>query len=80
MHSSTVGLPIWGAMMVISKSFPGKVFAAGVVLLILATTFRTGSRGAMIAFLAMILLLFLRASIMGKMQIMLAVGCFWVLC
>ena len=45
MHSSTVGLPMWGAMMVISKSFPGKVFAAGVVVLILATTFRT-ARGA----------------------------------
>src|ERR1022692_3008542 len=76
MHSSTVGLPIWGAMMVISKSFPGKVFAAGVVLLILATTFRTGSRGAMIAFLVMILMLFLRAPIMHKVQIIMALVVF----
>src|ERR1017187_8369438 len=76
MHSSTVGLPMWGAMMVISKSFPGKVFAAGVVMLILATTFRTGSRGAMIAFLMMVLVLFLRASILRKMQIILAVVVF----
>src|ERR1022692_2058479 len=68
-----LGLPMWGAMIVISKSFPGKVFAAGVVVLILATTFRTGSRGAMIAFLVMVLVLFLRASIMRKMQIILAV-------
>ena len=71
-----LGLPMWGAMILFSKSFPGKVFAAGVVVLILATTFRTGSRGAMIAFLVMVLVLFLRASIMGKMQIMLAVVVF----
>ena len=71
-----LGLPLWGAMMVISKSFPGKVFAAGVVLLILATTFRTGSRGAMIAFLVMILMLFLRAPIMRKVQIIMALVVF----
>src|ERR1019366_14718 len=47
-----LGLPLWGAMMVISKSLPGKAFATGVMVLILITTFRTGSRGAMIGFLA----------------------------
>ena len=67
-----LGLPLWGAMMVISKSLPGKVFAVGVMVLILATTFRTGSRGAMIGFSVMVLALFLRSSIMGKMQIMVA--------
>jgi O-antigen ligase len=67
-----LGLPLWGATMVLSKSLGGKVFAVGVMVLILATTFRTGSRGAMIGFLAMVLIVFVRASIMGKMRIILA--------
>lgn len=67
-----LGLPLWGAMMVISKSFPGKVFAAGVIVLILATAFRTGSRGAMIGFVATLLVVFLRAPFIGKMKIILA--------
>lgn len=67
-----LGLPLWGAMMLLSKSPGGKMFAAGVMVLILATTFRTGSRGAMIGFLAMLLVVFVRASIMGKMRIILA--------
>jgi O-antigen ligase len=67
-----LGLPLWGAMMIISKSLPGKVFATGVMVLILATTFRTGSRGAMIGFVATLLVVFLRASVMGKLKIVLA--------
>ena len=67
-----LGLPLWGAMMIMSKSLPGKVFAAGVMVLILMTTFRTGSRGAMIGFVAMLLVVFLRAPIMGKMKLILA--------
>ena len=66
-----LGLPLWGAIIAVSKSLPGKVFAFGVMVLILATTFRTGSRGAMIGFAVMVLVLFLRASIMGKMRIIL---------
>ena len=67
-----LGLPLWGAMMVISKTLPGKVFAAGVMVLILATTFRTGSRGAMIGFVVTLLVVFLRASVMGKLKIIIA--------
>ena len=67
-----LGLPLWGAMMLMSKTPGGKMFAVGVMVLILATTFRTGSRGAMIGFVAMLLVVFLRASIMGKMRIILA--------
>ena len=67
-----LGLPLWGAMMVISKSLPGKVFASVVMVVILATTFRTGSRGAMIGFVAMLLVVFLRAPVMGKIKIILA--------
>jgi O-antigen ligase len=67
-----LGLPLWGAMMNLSKSLPGKAFASGVVLLILATTFRTGSRGAMIGFVVMLLLVFLRAPVMGKLKVIVA--------
>ncbi len=67
-----LGLPLWGAMMIMSKSLPGKVFAVGVMVLILMTTFRTGSRGAMIGLVAMLLLVFLRAPVMGKMKLILA--------
>jgi O-antigen ligase len=67
-----LGLPLWGALMVISKSLPGKALAAGVMVMILATTFRTGSRGAMIGFIAMLLVVFLRAPVMGKLKIILA--------
>jgi O-antigen ligase len=67
-----LGLPLWGVMMVNAKELPGKVFAMGVMVLILATTFRTGSRGAMIAFVVMLLVVFWRAPVMGKMQIILA--------
>ena len=42
------------------------------MVLILATTFRTGSRGAMIGFVAMVMVVFLRASMLGKVKIILA--------
>jgi O-antigen ligase len=67
-----LGLPLWGVMMVSAKTLPRKVFAIGVMLLILATTFRTGSRGAMIGFVVMLLVVFMRASIMGKAKIIMA--------
>jgi hypothetical protein len=67
-----LGLPLWGVVMVNTQLLPRKVFAMGVMVLILATTFRTGSRGAMIGFLAMLLVVFLRSSIMSKMQIIVA--------
>jgi O-antigen ligase len=67
-----LGLPLWGALMVISKSLPGKIFAGGVMAMILSTTFRTGSRGAMIGFVAMLLVVFLRAPVLGKLKIIMA--------
>jgi len=67
-----LGLPLWGAMMIMAKSLPGKAFALGVMVLILATTFRTGSRGAMIAFGVTLLAVFLRAPVMGKLKIVMA--------
>ena len=71
-----LGLPLWGALMVISKSLPGKVFAMGVMVLMLVTTFRTGSRGAMIGFVVMLLVVFLRAPVLSKLTIIIASGLF----
>jgi len=67
-----LGLPMWGAVMVTSLSGPKKIFAAGVMLLMLATTFRTGSRGAMIAFVAMVMVAFIRVSIIDKLKLIMA--------
>jgi len=67
-----LGLPMWGAVMVSSMSGPKKVLAALVMLLMLATTFRTGSRGAMIAFVAMVMVAFIRASIIDKLKLIMA--------
>ena len=61
-----IGLPLWVTKMGSWNGLFRKVFAGGVTLLMLLTAFRTGSRGAMIAFVAMIALMFLRASIIGK--------------
>ena len=67
-----LGLPMWGAAMVNTMSGPKKVFAAGAMLLMLVTTFRTGSRGAMIAFMVMIMVAFIRASIIDKLKLIMA--------
>ena len=67
-----LGLPLWGAKMVMSKSLPGKAVAGGIMVLILFTTFRTGSRGAMIGFTVMLLVVFLRAQVVGKLKIIMA--------
>ena len=66
-----IGLPLWGAKL--ADPGPKKLFAAGVIVLMLMTVFRTGSRGAMIAFFVMVAFMFLRASITGKMQMVIGV-------
>ena len=63
-----LGLPLWGGVMGSAPSVPKKVWAGLVMLAMLFTTFRTGSRGAMIGFVCMLLVYFLRASIMDKMK------------
>jgi O-antigen ligase len=50
-----------------------KAFCVGVMLMMVMTVFRTGSRGAMIGLAVMMLFVFLRATVMGKMQMLLGV-------
>lgn len=67
-----IGLPLWAAKMASAESPFKKVFALGVMGVMLMTVFRTGSRGAMIAFAVMAAFMFMRATVMGKMQMLLA--------
>jgi O-antigen ligase len=69
-----LGMPLWGTMLLDTKSFMKKVFAAGVMFLMLVEVSKTGSRGAMIAFGALVLTVFLRAGLMDKLKLVL-VGC-----
>lgn len=66
-----IGLPLWASKFGSSDSPFKKAFAVGVMLAMLLTVFRTGSRGAMIAFAVMALFMFLRATVMGKLQMVL---------
>jgi len=66
-----IGMPLWYAKLTDSGFGFKKLFAVGVMVLMLLTVFRTGSRGAMIAFVMMGLFMFLRGSVMAKMQMLL---------
>ena len=66
-----IGLPLWMAKMGESKSPFYKAFCVGIMLMMVMTVFRTGSRGAMIGLAVMMLFVFLRATVMGKMQMVL---------
>ncbi|MCU1238516.1 MAG: O-antigen polymerase [Candidatus Solibacter sp.] len=63
-----MGIPLWGGLMGSAASGPKKLWAGGIMALMLFTTFRTGSRGAMIGFVGMALIYFLRAPIMDKLK------------
>ncbi|HWB82798.1 MAG TPA: O-antigen ligase family protein [Bryobacteraceae bacterium] len=69
-----IGLPFWWAILAGSRSIAGKLFAAGVMGMILLTIGKTGSRGALIAISVTLVFLFLRASMMGKLQLLVTIG------
>jgi O-antigen ligase len=66
-----MGLPIWSVMLMEGKSMGKKVAAAGIIFLMLLMISKCGSRGAMITMVVMVLMMFVRASIMGKMKLVL---------
>jgi len=65
-----IGIPLWASKLSSAREHPKKLFAIAVIGVMLVTVFRTGSRGAMIAFVVMVALMFLRASVMGKTQML----------
>lgn len=64
-----LGLPLWGLVLLNGKSAAIKVFAAGVMVAMLVTASKTGSRGALIGFGVLLLCVFWRSSAGGKLKI-----------
>ena len=69
-----LGIPLWGVMFFDTKALVKKVFACGVMLLMLVVVSKTGSRGALVAFGSMLLVVFLRASLMDRLKLIIG-GC-----
>ena len=64
-----MGLPIWFVIFQEWQAIGKKVAAAGILFLMLLMISKCGSRGAMITIIVLVLVMFIRASIMGKMKI-----------
>jgi hypothetical protein len=64
-----LGLPLWGLVLLNAKTAVTKAFAAGVILAILFTAGKTGSRGALVGFGALLLCVFWRSSAGGKLKL-----------
>jgi hypothetical protein len=64
-----LGLPLWGLVLLNGKSAPIKAFAAVVMVAMLFTASKTGSRGALIGFGVLLLCVFWRSTAAGKLRI-----------
>src|ERR1043166_3082294 len=64
-----LGMPLWGMIVIDSKSMGKKAFAGSVMMLMLYMASKTGSRGAMVAFAITLFVVFFRASMMGKFKL-----------
>ena len=69
-----LGVALWLFLLLDSKSGLFKSFAATVILVMLFTISKTGSRGCLIAFGVLLLAVFLRSSPSGRLQLMLGGG------
>jgi len=65
-----LGVPLWWLVHEESKNIGRKVVAAGIMFLMVVMISKCGSRGAMITAMAVVLTVFLRATIMGKMKLL----------
>jgi len=63
-----LGLCLWLLMYLNAKSIVARAFAAAVIVVMLFVVSKTGSRGALIAFGILILFVFLRSTLAGKMK------------
>jgi O-antigen ligase len=64
-----LGLPLWGLVLLNAKTAVTRAFAAGVMLAILFTAGKTGSRGALIGFGVLLLCVFWRSSAGGRLKL-----------
>lgn len=67
-----IGFPFWALIAVSARSAFVRLFALGSCLLVFVTINRTGSRGALLAMLALVLLFFFRASAVNKVKVAVA--------
>jgi O-antigen ligase len=67
-----IGIPFWLAMSKRAPSLPGKALAAGVLLVMVYIIAKTGSRGALISFAALYLVILYHSSTIGKAGLLLA--------
>jgi O-antigen ligase len=65
-----MALPLWWLVYEESKAIGKKVAAAGIMFLMLLTISKCGSRGALITITVLVLLVFVRTSIMGKTKLL----------
>lgn len=65
-----IGMPFWWALFSIWRSWFGKLVATGTLALMLYIISKTGSRGALIAMTVIVAVMFIRASAVGKMKVL----------
>jgi O-Antigen ligase len=63
-----LGLTLWGLVLLNGKSVATKVFASGVMLAMIYTTSKTGSRGCLVGFGALLVCVFWRSSAGGRLK------------
>ena len=64
-----IGFPFWALIALNARSAIARLFALGSCALVFVTINRTGSRGALLAMLALLLLVFFRASAANKVKV-----------
>ena len=67
-----IGIPFWLAMSKRSATLPGKVLAGGAMLMMVYIIAKTGSRGALISFAALYLVILYHSSAIGRAGLLLA--------
>jgi O-antigen ligase len=65
-----LGMPFWWAVLSSSRTLLSKLFSSGTLLLMLYVISKTGSRGALVSMLVIVLFMFLRATPIGKLKLM----------
>lgn len=69
-----LGLPFWWALYANARSLFAKLFAAASIGFMLFVISRTGSRGALVSIVVIIVFMFARASFIGKVKLVAAGG------
>jgi O-antigen ligase len=74
-----LGMPFWWALYSTWRAWFGKLLAVGTLAAMLYIISKTGSRGALIAITVIVAVMFIRASVLGKMKVLVAAAVLLVL-